>query len=98
LILAILAVLRLLDQCQSKAIKMMIGIGTPNSHNRIARPICSSLVSAQTRAHSSGEHILCILRSSERTHAYDRQVDFAAANESGDHSAILFLDRRSRGG
>jgi hypothetical protein len=49
LMLAILAVLRPDDQCQNRAIKMMIGIGTPNSHSRIARPISSSIVAAQAR-------------------------------------------------
>jgi hypothetical protein len=50
LMLAILNALCHIGQCQNRASKMMIGIGTPNSHNRIARPMSSSFTSRQTHA------------------------------------------------
>lgn len=40
---------------------MMIGMGTPNNHSRIPRPIISSI--AANACIRSYEHILCILRS-----------------------------------
>jgi hypothetical protein len=38
------AAARICRSQRSKAIKMMIGIGTPSSHNSIPRPIFSHLV------------------------------------------------------
>ena len=48
-VLTILVILFELDQCQTNASRMIIGMGTPNNHSRIPRPIFSSHCWAQMR-------------------------------------------------